>query len=397
MTERLYYGDSYLVAFDARVVRADHRNGRTVAVLDRTLFYPTSGGQPHDTGLLQDLRVVDVVDGEDGSIEHVIEGDLREGQAVHGTIDWERRFDHMQQHTGQHVLSAAFDRLCGARTASFHLGRESSTVDLDRDLDAASIAQAEAQANDVVWGDRPIRIRSVDPGEAARLPLRKEPVRSGALRLIEVDRFDLSACGGTHVSRTGGVGIIAIRFWERFKGGTRVDFVCGARALDAFRTARQTIAGSVRLLSVLPAELPGAIARLQTDQRDLRRGTKLLQERLASHEAVVLASRGVRAGEGVRVIEAVDGYDAAGLKSLASAVAARPGHAAVLASTTQPLLVVVARAEDVAWDASSVLRRLTERFGGRGGGRARLAQAGGVDAAPTALLDAAREVLDELP
>ena len=158
------------------------------------------------------------------------------GQVVHGEIDWPRRFDHMQQHTGQHVLSAAFDQLFGVRTVSFHLGAAVSTIDLAREMSPAEIAAAEAEANRVVWEDRPVAIRFADAEEAARLPLRKEPARGGMLRLIDVEDFDLSACGGTHVARTGGIGVIAVASWERFKGGQRLEFLCGGRALAGYRT-----------------------------------------------------------------------------------------------------------------------------------------------------------------
>src|SRR5207248_1258434 len=205
MTDRLYYTDPYLREFDATVQRVETRGGRALVTLDRTAFYPTSGGQPFDTGTLGDLPIVDVVDDEhDGSVKHVVENaaDVRVGQTVHGVIDWPRRFDHMQQHSGQHVLSAAFDKLFGVRTVSFHLGAAVSTIDLAREMTAAEIAAAETGANRVVWEDRPVSIRFADAEEAARLPLRKEPARGGVLRLIEVEGFDLSACGGTHVART---------------------------------------------------------------------------------------------------------------------------------------------------------------------------------------------------
>ena len=202
MTERLYYIDPYLAEFDANVLRVEPHEGRLAAVLDRTAFYPTSGGQPFDTGRLGPATVIDVVDRDDDVILHVVEGPLEPGPA-RGTIDWNRRFEHMQQHTGQHVLSAACDRLFNARTDSFHLGSVSSTIDLNRPLSPRELERAEDEANRIVWEDRPVGIRFADAEEAARLPLRKEPARKGKLRLIEVADFDISACGGTHVARTG--------------------------------------------------------------------------------------------------------------------------------------------------------------------------------------------------
>src|SRR5947207_13263612 len=192
MTDRLYYRDPYLREFDATIVRAVRRDERLFVTLDRTAFYPSSGGQPFDTGRLASLRVLDVVDEEDGSSTHVAQpgtghSELKTGDAVHGAIDWERRFDHMQQHTGQHILSAAFDKLFGVRTVSFHLGGAVSTIDLAREMSPADIAAAENEANRIVWEDRPVTIRFVDAEETALLPLRKEPAVVGMSRFVDVE------------------------------------------------------------------------------------------------------------------------------------------------------------------------------------------------------------------
>src|SRR5262245_42395192 len=268
MTDRLYYTDPYLRKFDATIRALDDRDGRTIAVLDRTAFYPTSGGQPFDTGVLGGQAVVDVFDEDDGTIAHVLaahERPLHVGDTVAGEIDWPRRFDHMQQHTGQHVLSAAFDRVFGVRTVSFHLGSDASTIDLAREMTPGEIAAAEDAANAIVWEDRPVAIRFSSRDEAAAMPLRKEPKREGTLRLVDVENWDLSACGGTHVARTGAIGIITVASWERFKGGQRLEFLCGGRALRRFRFYRDALDASGRLLSVLPGELPAAIERLQVE------------------------------------------------------------------------------------------------------------------------------------
>jgi len=380
VTERLYYTDPYLTQFDAQVLRVKAHDGRPAAVLDRTAFYPTSGGQPFDTGTLGGVRVIDVVDvveGDDKGILHVLEGDLAPG-AVRGAIDWGRRFDHMQQHTGQHVLSAAFDRLLGARTESFHLGSVSATIDLARPLSPGEIAKAEGAANAVVWEDRPVSIRFAGADEAATLPLRKESERGGVLRLIDVENFDISACGGTHVARTGAIGVIAIASWEKFRAGTRVEFLCGVRALGGYHALRDSMASSVRLLSVLPPDLPAGIERLQADARETRRHVKDLQGRLAAFEAAALAEHAEPHGGGRAVVAALEDLDPNGLKTRAAAIAARPGHTAVLFSTPAPSAVVIARAPDAPFDCAAALERLTERFGGKGGGRPELAQGGGL-------------------
>jgi len=377
VTDRIYYTDAYAREFDANVLELATVDGRRAAILDRTAFYPTSGGQPFDTGALGAARVVDVVDRDDGTVLHLVEGELAPGPA-HGRIDWDRRFEHMQQHTGQHVLSAAFDRVCQARTESFHLGTASATIDLAREVSPAQIAEAELAANRVVWDDRPVQVRFVDAAEAAALPLRKDPVRTGRLRIVEVEGFDLSACGGTHVSRTGAIGNISVASAERFRGGSRIEFRCGIRTLHGYRALRDAAASASRLLSTGPDDLPAAIERLQAENKDVRRSLKDVQARLAQHEAVALASRGVTVGPATFVIEALEELDAAGLKTIATAIVERSGHAVILASGSKPAALVVARAAGVALDAAAVVKALTARFGGRGGGRPELAQ-GGLD------------------
>ena len=274
--------------------------------------------------------------------------------------------------------SAALDRLDGARTSGFHLGSGVSTIDLDRELSLEMIAAAEAEANRVAWEDRRVSIRFVSGEQAADLGLRKEPKRTGRLRLIEIKDFDRSACGGTHVSRTGAIGIVAVSSWERFKGGTRLEFVCGGRALGAYRSQRDALAGSVRLLSVLPAELPDAVARTQSENKELKRMIRVLHGRLADHEAALLAEQAQRVVGVALVTEVVSGYNGAGMKDLATAVVKRDGFAVALLSATTPVLVVIARSNDVEVDASAVLRGLTARFGGRGGGEGRPSRRAGV-------------------
>jgi alanyl-tRNA synthetase len=388
MTERLYYTDAYLREFEASIVRVDVRNGRTSVVLDRTAFYPTSGGQPFDLGVLDNVRILDVVDDDNGDVVHVVDCQpdaLTAGQAVRGTIDWTRRFDHMQQHTGQHVLSAAIDRLFGVRTVSFHLGADSSTIDLSRELTRDELVSAEVEANGIVWEDRPVAVRFVSAEEAAGLPLRKEPVREGTLRLIDVEHFDLSACGGTHVARTGGIGVIGIGSTERFKGGQRVEFFCGGRALAKFRSMRDALAGAVRALSVLPDAVPAAVEKLQAELRERQRSLGSLQNELVRYRADELAAsiRPTAAGD---IVAAVVDAGANELKLLASAIVSRPGRIALLVSATTPALVVVARSEGVRLDAHAVVAALTAKFGGRGGGKPALAQAGGLDADPSTIL-----------
>jgi alanyl-tRNA synthetase len=396
-SERLYYTDPYLIEFDAVVREVAPQKDRWKIILDRTAFYPTSGGQPFDIGTLGDARVLDVFDQEDGTIGHLVDRELETNSRVRGHVDWSRRFDHMQQHTGQHLLSAAFERETGAKTVSFHLGTTSSTIDLDKELAADQIARVEDAANGVLWEDREVCVEFVTAHEAAKLPLRKDPTREGELRIIEIKDYDVSACGGTHVKRTGAIGVIAVSGVERFKGGLRVEFVCGARALRAYRSLKNAVGGSVRLLSVLPDELPSAIEKLQATGRSHQKSQEGLYERLAAHEAASLASSAERIGETSAVIAAVTGWDANGLKKLASSIVTKPATAAVLLTTESPSLVVVSRSEDLSLDAGVVLKALVDQFGGRGGGKGAMAQGGGLTGEPRAILDAARSLIASPP
>lgn len=389
MSERIYYTEAYRSEFDAAVTDCSPSGAHFSVLLDTTAFYPTSGGQPYDLGTLGGRRVLDVVDDETRGVVHLVDGPLETGAPVRGVIDWTRRFDHMQQHTGQHVLSAAFESVAQARTESFHLGTTSATIDLHRVLTPAEIAKAEDDANRVVWEDRDVRVRFVTAEEAASLPLRKESGRTGTLRLIEVADYDLSACGGTHVARTGAIGVIAVTGWEKFKGGTRVEFRCGARALTQMREWRDAFGAANRVLSVGPAELAPAIERLQGDNKTLGRTVRTMQEQLAGHVAADLVTTAARVGDRVVVVQALDGWDAPGLKAIAASVAATPGGCAAVFSTSRPALAVIARAPDVPVDASAVLKGLVAQFGGKGGGKPDLAQGGGLDAPTEALVAAA--------
>jgi alanyl-tRNA synthetase len=392
MTDRIYYTDSECRSFEATVTRPVERDGRAAVVLDRTAFYPTSGGQPFDRGSLGEVDVLETID-EGDDIVHVVSAPIPVGTRVRGEIDWTRRFDHMQQHTGQHVLSSVFEKLYANKTMSFHMGTDISTIDLAREASAAEIDRAVDEANRVVWDDRTVSVRFVPAEEASRLQLRKEPDREGTLRLVEIADVDVSACGGTHVARTGAIGMIGVLATERFRGGSRVTFVCGGRASRALRSYRDAISGSVRVLSVLPEDLPGAIEKIQLDAKQLRKTVSRLQETLAGHEASRMLAVAPSTG-GVRVVaQSIDGWDAAGLKAIASALTHETGVAAALFSCGDPMAAVIARSPDVGLDASKVLRTLLDRFGGRGGGKPDLAQGAGLIGRREEILSAVRDLL----
>lgn len=389
MTHRLYYTEPYRRTFDAKVLSVEPADGLAHVTLDQTTFYPSSGGQPFDTGTLGGAAVSDVIDREDGTITHVVSGMLHVGDVVGGAIDWARRFDHMQQHTGQHVLSAAFDRLCAARTESFHMGQHSSTIDLAREVTAADVAKAEDDANRIVWEDRAVTVRFATADEAAGMGMRKQSGRTGTLRLIDVQQYDVSACGGTHVERTGAIGVIAVGSVEKFKGGSRVEFLCGGRALERFRLWKGALSAMRKHLSVPPVEMASSIERLQDETKAQSRSIRTFQEKLASHQAALLVSRG-----GNVVVQALEGWDPQGLKAVAVAVTALNAEAAVaLFTTATPAQVVIARGASSAADAGAILKQLAATFGGKGGGKADLAQGGGLMAPLADLITEAKALL----
>jgi alanyl-tRNA synthetase len=298
----------------------------------------------------------------------------------------------MQQHTGQHILSAAFDRLFNVRTTSFHLGADASTIDLAREVTPAEIAAAEQEANRIVWDARPVTVRFVTPEEAAKLPLRKEPVKGGTLRLVDVTDFDLSACGGTHVPQTGLIGAIVVAGWERFKGATRLTFGCGGRALRSHSALRDVVVGATRALSVLPAEIPGAIERLQAELKAAGRDVRRFQEELAGYQAAGFRAGAETIGPFRVVLSRQAGSDAQALKTLAAAVVREPGFVVVFTGEGSPTPVVAARSADVSFDAGAWIKRATAELGGRGGGRSELAQAG-LEAAPDRVHEFVRQSL----
>jgi alanyl-tRNA synthetase len=301
-TERLYYHDSRLLEFDAVVISVSERDDGQIAVeLDRTAFYPTGGGQPTDTGTLGDARVVDCVDAESEGVLHLIVGSVPEiGDRVHGQIDWLRRLDHLQQHTGQHILSAAFIKLFEAATHSFRVLEHECEIDVALNNPTnEKIEQAVDLANQIIWENRPMTIRQVTSEEAATLPLRKEPSREGELRLIEIDDFDLTPCGGTHARSTGEVGVIAVRSWERAKGLTRIQFMAGGRVVADYRKANRTARDVSALFSAGREDSPAHVSKLVEDSKKLRRRVSELEEiacRVEAEELLRGSSPTVREG-----------------------------------------------------------------------------------------------------
>jgi|SRR5689334_3345207 len=377
VTERLYYSDSHLIEFEARVVDlSDRVSGWTAVVLDRTAFYPTGGGQPSDTGTLNGARVEECIDDGDNGVLHVVQGAAPSlNSVVHGRVDWPRRLDHMQQHTGQHILSQAFVTLFNAPTRSFRVLDGVCEIDIELNNPTTEVIDRAVElANNVVWEDRAITIRSVTSGEAAELPLRKEPARAGDLRLIEIEGFDLTPCGGTHAYRTGEVGMIAVRSWERAKGLTRIEFVAGVRALADYRKANRSAREVAALFSTGRDDAAQVAAQMLEEHKELNRRIRVLEEMAAGVEAEKLLAS---ASDGV-VTHIFDGRDAESLKKLAHALISHSRTIVLLASRDRDTArLVFARSADASGDMNALMREACAMLDGRGGGRPDMAQGGG--------------------
>ncbi len=393
MTQRLYYTTTTLREFTAVVTERQETDRGPAVQLDRTAFYPTSGGQPHDTGTLNGVAVLDVWDDESGAIWHLLAEPLQAAE-VTGVINWERRFDHMQQHTGQHILSAAFVEELQAATVSFHLGTDASTIDLDcAQLSWEAAARVESAANRAILEDRQVTIHNVTQEQLGAIPLRKAPKVTGEIRVIWIDGFDASACGGTHVARTGEVGLIKITGIERYKGGVRVNFLCGERALRDYRRALDLLRETGRVLSVGADAIPAAVLRLLDEVKDVRKALNQAQGERLRLEAAHLWETTPETG-GVRCIVAHwTDHDFAGARAIAAQLREQPRTLLLLSVAEEKgLRLVCARSDDLpAVNAANLLRAALGSLGGQGGGTPTLAQGG----APSQTAEAVLAILHQ--
>ncbi len=389
MTERLYYNDSFLSDFRAKVLditelKRENNNSTWAVKLDRTAFYPTSGGQPFDTGRITtesksgvslESAVEDVFEDEHGEIWHRISKVVPPGAEVRGLIDIERRRDHMQQHTGQHLLSAAFIQFLQAKTVSFHLGEQISTIDLDApSIARPDLVRVERLANEIIAEDRPIAVRYASREQAQQMGVRKLPEREGEIRLIDIQDFDLNACGGTHARSTGQIGGLLLRRTEKVKQGARVEFVCGMRAAATARRDFEVLSEAAALYPCAPADLASNIARQRDDARQQqKRETRLLEELADLKAAQMLA--GLSANSKV-ISEIFSDRDATFIKLLAQRLTRGPGVIALLGSSQSSPALVFARSSDRHPDMGTMLRELVTAAGGRGGGGKDFAQGG---------------------
>lgn len=385
MTKRLYYTDSYVTEFDADIEEIVQVDGRTALILDRTHFYPTSGGQAHDTGTLGGRQVVDVV-AKEGAVLHFVESDTDvvslTGQVVHGVIDWERRYDHMQQHSGQHLLSQVFYQLFGYETVSVHFGSLESTLDLDVEtVTDEQLKEAEHYANQLVYTNLSITARTVMDTELDQIPLRRAPKMKGEIRIVEIEDFDYSACGGTHCHGTGELGPIKFVRQTRQNHKARLAFLCGWRSLADYDEKHQLIMSAAGLYNNDYRQVPELIERTLGETKSLQKQVKDLGDQLLPVEAAVLRAEADEIDGLLIVSKIFDDRDASATKQMASILTESPGTVALLVSTAgNKLTLVVARSQDVTLHAGNLLKETLAQFGGGGGGRPEFAQGGGVPA-----------------
>jgi len=372
MTERLYYQDSYLTEFRARVVGVgpdDVSPDRQRIYLDRTAFYPTSGGQPFDTGQLGGLSVVDVID-EGDRIGHVLSQPLTASE-VDGRIDTLRRFDHMQQHTGQHLLSAVLVEMFDAATVSFHLGAESSTIDVVRALGTEELREAERRANQIVFENRPVAVSFQHSSED--LGLRKPTEREGEVRIISIQGLDRSACGGTHVRATGEIGPILLRKLDRIRGNLRIEFLCGGRAVTRARADFEALSEIARVFSAPLDDTPALVEAQREKLQEADRARRRLAAELAVSSGRALYAETSPGPDGIRrVLRRVEALSEEARTEAQSFVSSGP--AIFLAITENPPSALLACSKDSGVHAGDVLKGALSAAGGRGGGNAALAQ-----------------------
>ena len=376
MTKRLYYTDAYLTSFAATVV--DATDDGTRVYLDQTTFYPTSGGQPHDVGTIDGVAVVDVIDEED-RIAHVVKTPVVPGppsvigSSVVGTINWPRRYDHMQQHTGQHLVSAVFEDLFGYRTVSVHFGADYSTLDLDTEsVSREQLVRVERRANEVVIENRPVAVTFEDAATA--VGLRKPSDRTSAIRIVGIQDLDRSACGGTHVRSTGEIGAIALRGVEKIRKATRVEFLCGHRTTDRARRDFETLTRIAASLSASIDDVDEIVGTQSERLRESESARKRLEKELASYRARELYDAASPTASGVRTVVVRSGpRTMEDIRTLALAIISLP-KSVVIAPLTEPPSILVATSEDSGADAGKWVKEALAAVGGRGGGSPRVAQ-----------------------
>jgi alanyl-tRNA synthetase len=368
-SEKLYYGDSYCKEFSAKVERVMEHQGKFGLILDKTYFYPETGGQLADCGEIENIKLVSCIE-KDGEILHLLEKSIQVevGAEVKCKINWEKRFDNMQQHTGQHILSSVFVSLLQADTISSRLGEKICTIDLNRSsLNLDELSQVEELANQIVFENREVKKYLVNEEEAKKLPLRKPPIYSENIRIVEIENLDWSACGGTHLNRTGEVGIIKILNWERMKGNVRVNFICGKRGLEDFRFKNEVISGIAKALTRSEKEIENAVILLLEENKQLKRELNFLKEKLLDNEAKELFSQVENLKEYKLVIKSFSNRGFEELKNLAIKLA-NSGEVICILGLKDEGKLILSKSKNLSFDLKGLAESLFKSFNGKGGG-----------------------------
>lgn len=370
---RLFFEDPYKVEFEARVIKRAVREGKPVLILDQTCFYPQSGGQPADKGTIDGVDVCDVVE-ENSEILHVLEKDVASGR-VKGRIDWVTRFDHMQQHAGQHILSQVFVELHQAKTLSFHLGKETSTVEIDlRKISEEHVQEVEARANRVVFENREIKFYSVPEERVDEVPLRKPPQKQGLIRVVEIAEFDYAACGGTHPRRTGEVGLIKILKWDRIRDNVRFEFVCGERAYWDYARKTKILRQLTHRLTASEQSVASSIEKLSAELKAQKKANRNLLSKVLDYEAQEI----IRNAEGKVIKSVFTDKDPGEARSLALSII-RKGEFVVLYGLKLATRVhlILAATENLGLDCRELIPVVSPLIMGRGGGSSSLVELSG--------------------
>jgi len=386
LTKRLYYQDSYLKEFKAKVLKKIKIDNQPAVILDETAFYPTSGGQPYDVGVIQDVPVVEVVE-EGDEIIHILKEELKEeiNSEVIGKIDWERRFDHMQQHLGQHILSGALIEIYGAETVSFHLGEEVCTLDIAKEkITEEEAKKAEECSNEIIFDNRPVKCYFVEgEEELKRLNLRKLPEKTGKIRIIEVKDFDLSACGGTHCRATGEVGLIKITKWEKRGEKIRLEFICGRRAWKDYFRKNELVKNISNKLTIKDSELGEVIDRMLEERKETWKELKEFKEKLQEYEAKRLIDESSLRDNRIKIINKVfEKNYFQEVRRLVQKIINLDDSVVVFTGIKnkeegEGVKILFACSRVLEYDMNGLIREAGKFIEGRGGGAPNFAQAGG--------------------
>jgi len=372
-TNRLYFDNPYQVEFEANVVKNLSYEGSPAVVLDETCFYPESGGQPADRGTLDGIPVIHVFE-QDDQIIHVLEKDIS-SDAVKGEIDWKTRFDHMQQHAGQHILSQCFVQLFDAATRSFHLGEETSTLEVDmRNMSEEEAARAERLANDLVFQNKEIKTRFYHEEEIANVQLRRPPKKTGDIRVVEVSGFDHTACGGTHPRSTGEIGTIKILRWERIRDNVRMEFICGIRALQDYARKHRDLKTLSSSLTVDDKEVVVSFEKIKSDLKMQKRINRKMQEKIIQHEAVDIMQKAEE-----KIIKRIfTGRSQEEIRLLALLTIRKGEFVALFGlKNGERVHVFLACSESLGLDMRELVPVVSSMIEGRGGGRPSLVEMSG--------------------